>query len=158
MIDFGRKIVVNETKNMSTQDQMDELAKALPQLTPEQAAEVSPKFRRQKFLPREVIIRQGEIADRFYIVISGYVEIWHESLTGSSEMVDKRGQGEYFGETGILQNRPRTATVRAPADTEVEVLVLDSNDFQEMMEDSRATEMHVAREMIQRLIRLANAQ
>ena len=136
----------------------EQLAKALPQLTEEQIAEVSPKFKRELFEPGEVIIQQGEIADYFYIVIDGYVEIWHESLAGESEMLDVRGQGEYFGETGLLQNRPRTATVRAPKDTKVVVLVLDSSDFEEMMDESKAAEMHVAKEMIQRLISLANVQ
>ena len=136
----------------------EQLAKALPQLTEEQIAEVSPKFKRELFEPGEGIIQQGEIADYFYIVIDGYVEIWHESLEGESEMLDVRGQGEYFGETGLLQNRPRTATVRAPKDARVVVLVLDSSDFEEMMDESKAAEMHVAREMIQRLISLANVQ
>lgn len=150
---------MNEISKLPEKDGPEvQLAKALPQLSEAQVAEVSPKLKRRRFSPGEVIINQGEIADYFYMVIGGTVEIWHESMAGDSEMVDVRRQGEYFGETGIMQNRPRTATVKAPDDVAADVLVLESADFQEMMEESKATEMHVAREMIQRLIRLANAQ
>ena len=136
----------------------DQLAQALPHLTPELIAEVSTKFVRKVFEPGEMIIKQGEIADSFFIIMSGSVEIWHEGLSGRSELVDTQNPGNYFGETGLLTNRPRTATVKAYKDGEVVVLVMGSRDFEAMMKDSKATEMHVAQEMLQRLISLADAQ
>ena len=146
---------VNKSEEQNTSDQLEQ---ALPHLTPDLVAEVSPKFERQVFEPGEEIIKQGEIADCFFIIISGRVEIWHEGLGGQSEKVDIRNPGDYFGETGLLTNRPRTATVKAYKEGQVVVLVMGSRDFEEMMEESKATEMHVAQEMIQRLIKLANAQ
>lgn len=134
------------------------LAKALHKLTPEQLAEVSPKFVRERYGPGEVIIRQEEMPDRFYIVIRGKAEVWHENVAGETEVVDVRVPGEFFGEIGVLQNRPRSATVRAPDDAEVEVLAMEREDFREMIEESKATEVQVAREMIRRLISLADAQ
>jgi CRP/FNR family cyclic AMP-dependent transcriptional regulator len=134
------------------------LAQALPQLTTEQIAQVSPRFIRETFAPGEAIIRQGDAPDRFYIVIRGQAEVLYEDLKGEIETVDRRKAGEYFGETGLIQNRPRSATVRASTEGEVEVLAMDRQDFQEMMAESKATEMHLAQEMIQRLIRLADAE
>jgi CRP-like cAMP-binding protein len=139
------------------QDEID-LAQALPDLTAEQIAEVSPHLKREIYAPGTVIIRQGAASERFYIVIRGQAEVWHENLSGHSEAVDTRKAGEYFGEIGLLQDQPRTATVRAPAANEVEVLAMDHQDFQIIMDESRAAEMHVAQEMIKRLINLANAQ
>ena len=135
-----------------------DLAQALPDLTAEQVAEVSPHLKREIYAPGTVIIRQDDAPDRFYIVIRGQAEVWHENLSGESETVNVIKPGEYFGEIGLLQNQPRTATVRAPAATEVEVLAMDHQDFQVVMDESRATEMHVAQEMIKRLINLASAQ
>ena len=150
---------MNSDENTSEKKgKADQLAQTLPHLTPELIAEVSPKFEQQTFQPGQMIIKQGEIADCFFIIISGSVEIWHEGLSGQSEHVDTRNPGEYFGETGLLTNRPRTATVLAHQEGEVVVLVMGSREFQEMMEESKATEMHVAQEMLQRLISLANAQ
>ncbi len=134
------------------------LAQALPKLTAEQVSEVSPKLVRQTYGPGEVIINQGEAPDRFYIVIDGQAEVWHEGLSGQSGEIDIRKPGEYFGEVGLLQDRPRSATVRAPEDGQVVVLAMDRQDFLDLMQESKATEMNVAQEMIQRLISLASAQ
>ncbi|MGD8805229.1 MAG: cyclic nucleotide-binding domain-containing protein [Chloroflexota bacterium] len=134
------------------------LAQALPKLTAEQVREVSPKLVRQIYEPGQVIINQGDAPDRFYIVIAGWAEVWHEGLSGQHGEIVTRKPGEYFGEVGLLQDRPRSATVRAPADSPVEVLAMDRQDFLDLMDESKATEMNVAQEMIQRLISLASAQ
>lgn len=143
-------------KDKGTMDEF--LALALPKLTAEQVAEVSPKLVRKTYGPGQVIINQGDAPDHFYIVIAGKAEVWHEGLSGQSGEIDVRKPGEYFGEVGLLQDRPRSATVRAPEDSPVEVLAMDRQDFLELMDESRATEMNVAQEMIQRLISLASAQ
>ena len=135
-----------------------ELAQALPRLTPEQVAEVSPRLKRETFAPGEVIIRQGDLPDRFFMVIGGYVEVSYEDLESRTHTVDIRKPGEYFGETGLMQNRPRSATVRAPEDSAAELLCMEGEDFKDMMDESKATEMHLAQEMIQRLIRLADVE
>ncbi len=147
-----------EDKVSSDPEINQELVEALPKLTPEQVKRVSPKLVRQIYSPGQAIINQGEPPECFYIVISGKVEILHESLSGSSSTVDLRGPGHYFGEIGLLQNRPRSATVRAWKDGDVDVLALHREDFEEMMDESKATETLVAREMIQRLIELADFQ
>lgn len=144
----------NEGKNQLS----DDLTRALPRLTAEQVAEVSPKLVRESYGPGQVIIRQGDPADRFYIVLHGTAEVCHEGQDGEIETIATLKPGEYFGETGLIQNRPRSATVRAPLDGGVEVLAMDRQDFQALMEESKATEMHLAQEMIRRLISLADAQ
>lgn len=148
----------DEGKTSAQQSADQRLAQALPQLTAEQIAEVSPRFVRETFAPGEVIIQQGDLPDRFYIVIRGRAEVHYEDLKGETELVDTRKAGEYFGETGLLQNRPRSATVIASPDMGVELLAMDRQDFQELITESKATEMHLAQEMLQRLIRLANAE
>jgi len=148
----------DDLKDQNTEATNELLASALPKLSAEQVAEVSPKLVRQTYAPGQVIINQGDAPDRFYIVIGGQAEVWHEGLSGNTDEIDIRKPGEYFGEVGLLQDRPRSATVRAPEDGQVEVLAMDRHDFLELMDESRATEMNVAQEMIQRLITLAEAQ
>ncbi|HEX6383058.1 MAG TPA: cyclic nucleotide-binding domain-containing protein [Anaerolineae bacterium] len=148
----------DENKSGDRQEADRDLARALPRLTPAQVAEVSPKFVRMIYAPGEVIIRQDDLPDRFYIIIRGRAEILHQALSGRTQRVEVREAGEYFGEIGLLHNRPRTATVRASEEGEVEVLALDRQDFEELIDESRATESQVALEMTQRLIRLADFQ
>jgi len=134
------------------------LLKALPKLTEEQVAKVSPQLKRRRFGSGATVIRQGDAPECFYIVIDGQAEVVHEGVSGRTGTVDVCRPGDYFGETGLLQNRPRNATVRVPEGGFVEVLVMQRNEFLAMLRESKATEMHVAQEMMQRLIELANAQ
>jgi CRP-like cAMP-binding protein len=143
-------------QNLESADEL--LAQALPKLTAEQLKEVSPKLVRQTYEAGQVIMNQGDAPDRFYIILAGQAEIWHEGLSGQSGEIDIRKPGEYFGEVGLLQDRPRSATVRAPKDNSLEVLAMERQDFLALMDESKATEMSVAQEMIQRLISLAKAQ
>ena len=66
------------------------------------------------------------------------------------------GEGDYFGEIGLLQSRPRNATVRVAAEAdEVELIALEREDFLSLMTGSEATEQRVALQMAQRLYELA---
>ncbi len=70
----------------------------------------------------DVVIREGDEGDRFYIVESGRVEATHN---GSS--LSYAGPGEPFGEIALLRDVPRTATVTAVEDTVLRAL--ERGDF-----------------------------
>lgn len=133
------------------------LARALPRLTREQIAQVSPNFRRESYGPGQEIIRQGDPPERFYIVLRGQAEVLHDSLSGQRRQVDLREPGSTFGEIGLLKNRPRTATVRA-TDEGAELLVLEREDFLALVDDSRATETQVTQDLIRHMLNLAGYQ
>jgi MFS family permease len=62
-----------------------------------------------------VIIRAGDVGDRFYVVESGEVEVAGTRL----------GPGEAFGEIALLRDTPRTATVTAVDDVVLRSLERD---------------------------------
>jgi len=64
----------------------------------------------------QVIIREGEVADAFYVLLSGEVEVSAKGEAQRSRRLRVMAPGSYFGEIGLLAKMPRTATVRALAD------------------------------------------
>ena len=75
------------------------------------------------------IIREGEAGDRFYVIESGLVAIFKNGVE-----VNRLGPGGYFGETALLRDVPRTATVTAV--TGVVLHVLDRRPFLEAVTGS----------------------
>lgn len=76
----------------------------------------------------DVIVRQGDVADLFYVITDGEVEVLREASDGSQTVMARLDDGDYFGEVALLQNRGRrNATVRAV--TPVNVLTLGRDDF-----------------------------
>jgi sigma-B regulation protein RsbU (phosphoserine phosphatase) len=70
----------------------------------------------RNFLPGQVIIKEGSTGRELYVVVTGMVEVVKGS--GASAMVlGRRGTGEFFGEMGLLEAKPRFATVRASQPT-----------------------------------------
>jgi hypothetical protein len=76
----------------------------------------------------EVIIRQGDQADRFYVIAEGEVEVTQTPADGGPTKVLRRmGPTEVFGEIGLLSRVPRTATVTAVSDGRL--IALDAATF-----------------------------
>jgi MFS family permease len=83
-------------------------------------------------LAGQVVIRQGDPADRFYIIAEGSVLVTQLSGEGEAEVeLRTLGPGDVFGEIGILRRSPRTATVTAITDGML--LALGAAEFLELV-------------------------
>lgn len=79
-----------------------------------------------------VVIRQGERADRFYLIAEGSVQVTRTADDQTAEVhLRELGPGDIFGEIGLLRQSPRTATVTA--DRPGLLLALDGNAFLELV-------------------------
>lgn len=67
--------------------------------------------------PGEVVIREGDVGELFYVIELGEVEVAGTTL----------GPGESFGEIALLRDVPRTATVVAR--TALELVTLERGEF-----------------------------
>jgi CRP-like cAMP-binding protein/NAD-dependent dihydropyrimidine dehydrogenase PreA subunit len=85
----------------------------------------------QRFAPGQVIARQGESAESFYLVRIGFVKV-SENYAGGELVLAYLSRGDYFGEIGLLGGGVRTATCTAL--DHVEVVRISGNDFRQMIE------------------------
>lgn len=76
------------------------------------------------------VVRQGAPADRFYLVDAGRLRV-SQSRDGAPVALRVLGPGDVFGEIGLLERTPRTATVTALDDGNL--LALDGRSFLELV-------------------------
>jgi hypothetical protein len=73
----------------------------------------------QRFRSGDVVFRQGDAADRLYVIGKGEVDVIRETPGKADVVLARLGEGQFFGEVGILSDTPRTATIRAATDVVV---------------------------------------
>lgn len=72
--------------------------------------------------PGQVLIRQGDVGDSFYVVDQGYLDVFVDG-----RHVDEREPGSCLGEIALLRDLPRMATVQASG--RARVLALARQEF-----------------------------
>ncbi|MEX0755666.1 MAG: MFS transporter [Actinomycetota bacterium] len=70
----------------------------------------------------DVVIQEGEVGDRFYVIDAGTFEV-----EAGARPIAQLHEGDHFGEIALLEDVPRTATVRARTDGAV--WALDQEEF-----------------------------
>jgi CRP-like cAMP-binding protein/Fe-S-cluster-containing hydrogenase component 2 len=100
-------------------------------LSPDFIAHLKESVELQRYAPGQVIARQGDAADCFYLVRIGFVKI-SESYPGGELVLAYLSRGDYFGEIGLLGGGVRTATCTAL--DHVEVVRISGDDFRQMIE------------------------
>jgi MFS family permease len=71
----------------------------------------------------DVVVREGDESDRFYVIESGRVHV----TADDGHLLREEGPGDYFGEIGLLRDVARTATITAAEDTVL--LALEREEF-----------------------------
>jgi HlyB family type I secretion system ABC transporter len=81
----------------------------------------------------DLLVRQGELADSFYVLVSGRARVVKADQAGNEIVLATLKPGDSFGESALTESGTRTATVRCS--TAVEALRLDRSDFLELAEE-----------------------
>lgn len=96
----------------------------------------------------DVLVRQGEPPDRFYVLVEGFVTVTHNDMNGKPHLVAHLTEGDYFGEIGLLEGTERIATVTAV--THVKVISFDRDTFRRWMLQSPSSQDDIAETAAQR--------
>lgn len=99
------------------------------------------------FAPGEVIFREGDKADKMYVVLSGEVEV---HLQGT--VIDTLVQGATFGEMALIDGSPRSATVVAK--TSSEVAAINEKTFVLLVDEMPYFALSTMRNLVDRLRRM----
>ena len=100
------------------------------------------------------VIAEGQTACDMFVVISGELEVVKEGRAGGEARVALFGPGDWFGEMGVLDVQPRSATVRAVAPTmllRITASDLDRLLFREDIKSYALFIRNIARELSRRL-------
>ena len=106
---------------------------------------------RVHFMPGEEFIRQGEVGESAYIVLSGTAEALLETIDGQL-VIGPVATGQLVGEIALLRQGRRTATVRAK--TAVECLMIPRDVFFHLVRECPDFSVAVLRDVAERLERL----
>ena len=77
------------------------------------------------------IIKQGEYGNFFFVINKGRVSVWAQESGTGKQKITSLGSGEYFGETALVEKKPRNATVIT--DESCEIFLFYSGDFIDLM-------------------------
>lgn len=98
----------------------------------------------------ELLFEQGDEADAAYFVVSGRVVVTMDDGDGSGERrVRELTRGEVVGELGLIEQAPRSATVRAVRDTTL--ARFDAATFEMLVSEHPQLMLSVARSLLGRL-------
>jgi serine phosphatase RsbU (regulator of sigma subunit) len=74
--------------------------------------ELAEAARQKRFRSGQVILQEGSSGRELYLVLEGLVEVV-KLYEGEEVLLARRGPGDFFGEMGLIEERPRFATIRA---------------------------------------------
>jgi len=116
-------------------------------LTPTTLSEVADKMSLEKYPAGTVIVRQGDVGDKFYLIRSGAAKVTADDGSGPRPLATL-DQGDIFGEAALMSGDPRNATVTASED--IELCTLDKDEFKAVLEQSSTFKEQLLRVLFER--------
>lgn len=100
-------------------------------LPAEELAAVAAAVKPEEHRRGSFVVREGEVGEKLYIVLSGRLEVRRDYAPGRSEPVAEMGEGDVFGEIALLQGGPRTRSIRSLGRSVL--LALDKVEFERLV-------------------------
>jgi len=96
-----------------------------------------------------IIMAAGDPTDSLYIVLSGRLKVMMSDADGKEVILTIIGPGEFFGEMGLIDDSPRSASVVAIE--ACELLAITRRDFKKCLAENFEMSMAVMRGLVRRL-------
>jgi CRP/FNR family cyclic AMP-dependent transcriptional regulator len=96
-----------------------------------------------------IIMAAGDPTDSLYIILSGRFKVMMSDADGKEVILSILAPGEFFGEMGLIDDAPRSASVVAIEPCEL--LVITRRDFKKCMTENAEMAMGVMKGLVRRL-------
>ena len=107
-------------------------------------------FVTRRSVPRAAtIMSEGDPVDSLYVVISGRLKVMMGEANGKEVILSILGPGEFFGEMGLIDDHPRSATVVSIEPCEL--LVVAKRDFEKCLAENFEMSKLLMRGLVRRL-------
>lgn len=93
--------------------------------------QVAKRVKYRQYFSQDVIVWQGQPSTSLFLIVNGIVAV-KQRTRDTEQVLAYLMSGNSFGEVGILENQPRSATVQALS--EVDALVIQREDFIDILE------------------------
>jgi len=128
-VTFRHIIIESTVKKRATYESFLEKVPLLVNFSKSERSQMADSLEGMTFQDKEIIIRQGEKGDKFFIVFQGEVIV-----TDHKEVeLNRLKTGDYFGERALILNQPRAANVISVGTTKT--VVMDHYAFERLLVD-----------------------
>jgi len=124
---FSRKVVPKDYKTMQALQRVFENIKLLKSCDEDQRSHIFDAMAEQNYSKGDVIIKQGDPGNYFYVIDSGEVEV-----TQNAVVVATIGEWGTFGELALMHGQPRLATVTATSDR-LKLWAIDRHTYRKIL-------------------------
>jgi len=97
------------------------------------------------------VIHAADRIDFVYLILSGSLKVLATDEQGREVIFGVLGPGELFGEMGVLDDNPRSATVIALSASQL--VVIGKSDFKRFLQESSDVSYYIIRNLVRRLRR-----
>ena len=130
----------------------EHLARTFPSLSETELIEITHHLERQRYHPGDIILKQGERPDKFYIITRGQVDVVVHPAAAPEIVISRLTRGQYFGEIELLAGGENLATVRASLEMGAEVTTLDQETFRKLITESTQIRTELGRTVQERIV------
>lgn len=95
------------------------------------------------------VLQAGDHTDNIYLILTGMLKVQISDQEGREVILSMLGPGEMFGEMGVIDDHPRSATVIStePCD----LVVIPKDDFQACLAENFEVSLYIIRSLVKRL-------
>ena len=96
-----------------------------------------------------ILISEGDYTDSLYVVLEGEVKVFASDDQGKEVILNILGPGQYFGELALLDDEPRSASVKTLGPTKV--MVITKQDFKNSLASDSEMIYNLIKSLIQQV-------